>query len=87
MYGLGNRGGTPGGRLGGAFPVHKTTKTFESQNKYLRTIVYFAQRTSLFVLLVNNKVMMCNKLVTSRGSREEKKPSVRVREKNSSEDQ
>lgn len=22
MYGLGSRGGTPGGRLGGALPVH-----------------------------------------------------------------
>lgn len=24
MYGLGSRGGTPGGKLGGAFPVNKT---------------------------------------------------------------
>lgn len=26
MYGLGSRGGTPGGRFGGAFPVHKAMK-------------------------------------------------------------
>lgn len=32
MYGLGSRGGTPGGRLGGAFPVHPQRKTHLKAN-------------------------------------------------------
>lgn len=38
MYGLGSRGGTPGGRFGGAFPVkHKTMKIKSEKGKQINT--------------------------------------------------
>lgn len=37
MYGLGSRGGTPGGRLGGAFPVHPQQKHWKTHlNKQIK---------------------------------------------------
>lgn len=35
MYGLGSRGGTPGGRFGGAFPVHKAMKNLLTNKSIL----------------------------------------------------